>query len=487
MSENKYFLSGSTHHLHLLDFYYRPIFLLQKICIFIPENIDHPPYAIFSMINVLKALHEKLVGGPEQASLEARIFHEISLIAIIALFFYLGVNLFTKVPFVSVVMFSGMVLMTLLYVNSRYWGNLKSSIILFTIAGNALLVANYFLNSGINGPTLLIFTLSFFFTISVMPKKEYRMWFFLNIVVVLSLLTIEYLNPHLVKNSYINRISYFTDTAFSYVVIVGIISIIITYIRKSYEYEKNSSLEKSQELQQANESKTKLLSILSHDLRSPLNSIQSFLEILIEYKLEEDEKKAIKMSLLKETKNTQTMLQNLLSWTKSQMEGGVRCNLTNINLFDVLKITIDIQQTAAQEKAIKIRNEIDPSAVVLADVDMIKLVVRNIINNAVKFTRQGGEILLKTEIVNNEFLLSIQDNGIGISKDKQQYLFSYESTSTYGTKNEKGIGLGLLLCKEFTELQGGKISYTSIDQKGTTFTITFPSYETASSAISYAS
>ncbi|TDQ10042.1 sensor histidine kinase [Pedobacter metabolipauper] len=426
------------------------------------------------MIEIFRRIHRKLIGDPLAITMEARIFHEVCIVAIVSLVFFVGVNLFVRIPFVSAVMFSSAVLMTFLFVNSRYWGNSKTSVILFTILGNLMLIFNFFLNSGINGPTLLIFMLAFFFTTSVMPNKEYRFWVALNGFVVASLLTVEYYFPELVKNSYASRSGYFVDTGFSYLVIMTIISIILTYIRKSYEAEKNNSLKKSIALEQANESKTKLLSILSHDMRSPLNSIQSFLEVLIDYDLNEDEKKSITASLLNETKNTQTMLVNLLSWTKSQMETGLKVNRFELNGFETLKVTIDIQQTAALEKLISIRNEIDPGLFLFADADMLKLVFRNVVNNAIKFTRSGGEIVLSSRADVDYHVLIIADNGIGISAAKQPYVFSLDITSTYGTKHEKGVGLGLLLCKEYMEVQGGKISFESKEGVGTVFYLSFP-------------
>ncbi|RYZ47727.1 MAG: HAMP domain-containing histidine kinase [Sphingobacteriales bacterium] len=188
----------------------------------------------------------------------------------------------------------------------------------------------------------------------------------------------------------------------------------------------------------------------------------------------ENEKTEITQSLLRETKNTQVMLFNLLSWTKSQMEGGMKVNLNALKLSEVIEACLKLQHSAALEKMITISNQTDPEVCVLADLDMLKLVVRNLLNNAIKFTRPGGEIKIISEIKDGQGRLIVQDNGIGISPEQQKELFSMESSSTYGTNNEKGVGLGLMLCKEFTELQGGSISFTSIIGEGTAFNLSFP-------------
>lgn len=156
------------------------------------------------------------------------------------------------------------------------------------------------------------------------------------------------------------------------------------------------------------------------------------------------------------------------------MDGGTRVSLTPLNLNEVIETCLRIQHSAAMEKLITIRNTADPEICILADLDMLKLVMRNLINNAIKFTRSGGEIVISNDIKDGCGVLTIQDNGIGISPEQQKNLFSMETSSTYGTNNEKGVGLGLMLCKEFTEMQGGNISFTSCIGEGTTFNLSFP-------------
>ncbi|SDM22065.1 Histidine kinase-, DNA gyrase B-, and HSP90-like ATPase [Daejeonella rubra] len=111
------------------------------------------------------------------------------------------------------------------------------------------------------------------------------------------------------------------------------------------------------------------------------------------------------------------------------------------------------------------------SIIVLADKDMLQLVIRNLLNNAVKFTAVGGKISIRSTVENNNCIITVTDNGRGIPYDMQADLFSMKVKSTYGTRNEKGVGLGLALCKEFAEIQNGKIWFESVPGKGTTFYI----------------
>jgi len=425
------------------------------------------------MLNRIFALHKNLVGH-HTVSMEARIFHEVSLITIASLIISLLVNLITQVPYAALILSFTLALTAVLYISSRLYNRTQSSATIFCLALNLILVVNFFINSGYHGPTLLLFITSFFFSLAVMPKKQYPFWITLNILTIVSLLCIEYIYPSQVTNGYSSRSAAFLDLIFTYLGSVACILIILSYIVKSLISEKNKVLAISEDLRKANQSKTQLLSILSHDLRSPLNSIQSFLELLLEYDIDVNERQTIKAGLLKETKNTQIMLNNLLLWTKAQMEGGLQVSLTSVPLFQELKVVLEILQISALEKVITINNKINPDICIIADVEMIKIVFRNLISNAVKFTPSGGTINLKSQADGNFITFSVEDNGIGISAEKQAQLFSVGAESTYGTNNEKGVGLGLMLCKEFTELQGGTISFKSTLGKGSEFALTFP-------------
>jgi two-component system sensor histidine kinase/response regulator len=204
-----------------------------------------------------------------------------------------------------------------------------------------------------------------------------------------------------------------------------LIFIATTYIRKSYHQEKIVAEEKAEELKISNETKNKLLSILAHDLRSPLGSIQNYLEILSELNSDEIDRQSIEASLLNETKNTQQMLSNLLLWSKTQME-GVTVNLLPVNLKESILPAIRAQQSIAIEKKIKIEENINKSIMVLADRDMLQLVIRNLVNNAVKFTEAGGQIGIDAKIEDGICLITISDTGRGIPYEMQKDLFSWE-------------------------------------------------------------
>jgi len=426
------------------------------------------------MLNALSKLHTKLVGPADTTSVQARIFHEVCIMGILALPVSFIVNLFVGVPYLNIMLISIFLIICLVYYNSRYHNNLNSSVQLFTFFSNLFIPINYFFNAGIAGPTLLLSLLSVVFTVAVMPRRRALTWITFSVISMFIIFYIDYANPDLILNSYPDRAGLFMDLLSSYLATIVCIIVVLSYLIKSQQSENLKAIEASVALREANDSKTKLLSILSHDLRSPLNSIQGFLEILIDFDLEEDERKAIKAKLLKETKGTQDMLFNLLTWTKSQMDGGVKVNLVAVNLHQIIESCIDVQRTAALEKSITINNKVDAEVFVKADVDMLKLVIRNLLNNAIKFTNTGGEIATSSEVSSVTGTLIIKDNGIGIEENKAARIFTMNSESTYGTNNEKGVGLGLLLCKEFTELQDGKITVATSPKTGTAFSLHFP-------------
>jgi two-component system sensor histidine kinase/response regulator len=215
------------------------------------------------------------------------------------------------------------------------------------------------------------------------------------------------------------------------------------------------------------------MSIIAHDLRGPLSNIQNYLELVSEYGLDKEEREVVEGDLLKVTQSTLNMLSKLLIWSKSQMD-GVTVRLSDVNLSEALKNTLEMERILALKKDITLTYAIDPAINVVADSDMLQLVVRNLVSNAIKFTPRGGKVDVSTQIVMHECKIGITDNGKGIPAEQQGDIFSLKARSTFGTDNEKGVGLGLPLCKEFTEQQGGRIGFESAAGAGSTFFIFMP-------------
>lgn len=284
---------------------------------------------------------------------------------------------------------------------------------------------------------------------------------------------IEFYNPAIIEDLYISEATRYGDMVTTYFLCGLIMFMGLRYIKKNY-YESQELLEsKANDLETINQTKNKMFSIVSHDLRAPIASIQSYLEILSDMDIDHHDRKQIKGDLMQMTQNTDIMLSNLLMWSKSQME-GIILEKKLLSLDEVIRPVIEVFQSMAIKKGLTLNYEIEPFEI-FADKNMLQLVIRNILSNAIKFTHPGGTITLTARNTEDQhYEIIISDSGIGITDQIKDSLFSIKAASSYGTKNEKGVGLGLNLSKEFTEMQGGKIGFDSTLGQGSTFYIVMP-------------
>jgi signal transduction histidine kinase len=243
-------------------------------------------------------------------------------------------------------------------------------------------------------------------------------------------------------------------------------------------YLENLVEQRTKELNEVVGTNAKFVSIIAHDLRSPFCSILIVLEKLKESLNDHDIneiEKYVNMAF-NSAYRTLNLLDNLLAWTISQNREK-KFNPVKINLHDVLIDEIECINISAKQKQIRLNYSITSNVNILADLQMVKTILRNLISNAIKFTNNGGEITV-TVLKSKQFIeIAIKDTGIGISSEAQRRLFKIdEFHSTPGTNNEKGTGLGLLLCKEFVEINGGNIWIESEPGKGSEFKFTLPRY-----------
>ena len=244
-------------------------------------------------------------------------------------------------------------------------------------------------------------------------------------------------------------------------------------------------IEKDNFLQKLNADKDRFISILSHDLKSPFNSILGFSEVLTEdiRKLNTDEIEDIARNINKSARNTLYLLEDLLAWAMMQ-QGKIIFKPQKLSLADICKNILEILNPNAVAKNITINYYIADRIKVFADIDMIKTVLRNLISNALKFTNSGGTINVSSEENSENVTISISDNGVGIKAENIKKLFNIsEVITTKGTAEETGTGLGLLLCKEFVEKHGGKIWVESEVGKGSEFKFTLPISTSRANAI----
>jgi signal transduction histidine kinase len=262
-----------------------------------------------------------------------------------------------------------------------------------------------------------------------------------------------------------------------------------TLATNDYLKEKNEEIEMQKEiimkanydLRQLNKTKNKFFSIISHDLKTPLNSIIGFSNLLSENydQFTKAEHLQYINIIEKGADNTQKLLDNLLEWAQTQTNNdSFKPKLKN--LFELTNDVISILQHTADNKHIHILNYIDADLNAEVDENKIRTVFRNLISNAIKFTQKYGKVIISgSELKTNEqnlVMISVEDDGIGIPDDKINQLFSLsEKVSSPGTQNELGTGLGLLLCSEMIKRHQGEIWVESELNKGSKFTFTIPS------------
>jgi signal transduction histidine kinase len=230
---------------------------------------------------------------------------------------------------------------------------------------------------------------------------------------------------------------------------------------------------RSEELERLNQVKDKFFSIISHDLRSPINALAGLLDLLDKGAVKPEELSRHIHELKSRFNHTRTLLNNLLDWTLLQMD-KLNLQATRIDLHKLVDENIQLLGSVPN-KQIKLENRVPLNTIGFADSNTINLVIRNLMTNAIKFTNDGGRVIIAAEDHNNEWLISVEDNGVGMNDDVIKILFDKTAPyTTRGTANEKGTGLGLILCKEFVEKNGGKIFVESEEGMGSKFSFTVP-------------
>lgn len=267
------------------------------------------------------------------------------------------------------------------------------------------------------------------------------------------------------------------------VVVVALSAILLVTVYRSGQRRKQINLlllqhqeemqKRSEELEQLNEVKDKFFSIISHDLRSPINALAGLMDLLDKGAITPEELPIAVKELRSRFNHTRSLMNNLLDWTVLQMD-KMHLQASNVPLKKIVNENIELLGSI-QNKHVSMLNHIPETAIGYADSNTINLVIRNLLTNAIKFTNDGGEIIVAAEEKGSEIVVSVKDNGIGMTSDIQKKLFDKVNPySTRGTANEKGTGLGLILCKEFVEKNGGRIWVESNMDKGSTFWFTLP-------------
>jgi two-component system sensor histidine kinase/response regulator len=255
-------------------------------------------------------------------------------------------------------------------------------------------------------------------------------------------------------------------------ILAGTLALIFALLALSV-YFYRQSIAKNGELKELHAVKDKLLSVVAHDLRSPMGALLSMLKLANRNMLDAETQAQLLKDISTRVEDTYSLLDNLLRWSKSQMKGMVPAPA----YFDVLNETrtlMDSLQTVAAAKKITLNNHIGNHEV-FADRDMFAVVLRNLTTNAIKYTSAEGNVSLNSELSGDKLVISVRDTGIGMPQEVQDSLFKLSETkSKRGTRNETGTGLGLVLCADFVKANGGSIWFKSVQDEGSTFSFSVP-------------
>jgi two-component system sensor histidine kinase/response regulator len=236
---------------------------------------------------------------------------------------------------------------------------------------------------------------------------------------------------------------------------------------------KNQEIQaQASQLSNLNSTKDKLISIISHDVRGPLSSLRGLINLICKGELTQEEFMTNSVRIRHNLDLVQEDLDNLLYWAQSQLN-GLQIKNEETRVREIVGEKIKLFSDAADRKGITIINDVSENLAVLADRNHLSLVIRNLLANAIKFNSRGGSIWIQAKAMDERVEISVSDSGVGINSDDLKRLFNAQTHfSNVGTEREKGIGIGLLLTKEFIEKSGGSIWVTSEVGKGSTFTFT---------------
>jgi signal transduction histidine kinase len=278
------------------------------------------------------------------------------------------------------------------------------------------------------------------------------------------------------KNLQIKTQKVLIYASFLGLVFISVLLILAFFANKNNKQARLIISKNNQELTELNATKDKFFSIIAHDIKSPLSTIIGFCDFI---ELEGDnlprEKLRLYISLLgKNAKRTNDLLENLLEWSKLQ-RGIIKPRFEKVSMSTLINDVIMLYKDRADDKNILLQYNESREIFLELDTEMTKMILRNLISNAVKFTKTGGKVSVEIIEEKSNIAISVEDTGVGISTGRLSDLFRIEKNiSTPGTSEEKGSGLGLILCKELAEKQGARILVDSIQGKGSNFSLQFP-------------
>jgi two-component system, sensor histidine kinase and response regulator len=438
---------------------------------------------------IFRDIFEFLLGDKNEFSLQVRSFHFTCLSAFTLVLIGVIQNLLLGFLMIGLTMFVVNVSLVIVFVFSRFYNKRKGPVISFLVVCELIISANYFLNSGVDGPTLMVFFVALVFMIAITKNSWHVFLVLLNILIPSILLWLEYTNKIEVPSNYRNEAERYLDLGFSYGVCVIFMLLIARFVRNLMNDQRNDTLiqsklieEQNLQIQEANENLALLndrfkmiFSIISHDLRSPLSSIESYLLVLkANPDLAKEDRVMLESELLKLTKGSTSLLDNLLQWSRTQVKKD-SSEVYKFKVAPIIRSVCSLMGPIAGAKNIIIHDQVEDDLIAIGNEHQIEVVLRNLIQNAIKFSPLSSHIYIEAKEKDDNVEFTVRDQGVGISESKAKDLFIGLVSPSYGTSNEKGAGIGLLLSAEFVALQNGRIWIEETSSQGTKIKFTLKS------------
>jgi len=397
------------------------------------------------------------------------------------------INYFLRQYEALFILFVAIALLVILFVLSRVAKRVELAIGMFGVAINIFFSLIFLFAGGINGPNLLSFLIALFLMIVISPSKRTKMmWCVINICLLGTLLFVQYRHPDWVSFEYEKLADRLLDHWLQYVILSSVLYYGTSYIITNYEFERKSASGRAEairaqhleistqkdELERLNAEKDRLFSLIAHDLRAPLGNVYNYMDMLFQTALEPDKRQYIEQELKKQLAGASAMLTNLLMWAQQQIK-GITIKSEPVNLRSCIHDSLDIEFGTARAKGVGLELP-DEDVVANTDRDVVQIIIRNLVNNALKFTPPGGSVRVTAESTAKAVVVAVADSGMGMPEEVQATIFTLHTDPKTGTQNEKGVGLGLLLCKGLAEAMGGTLRFESTSGEGTTFILELP-------------
>lgn len=416
------------------------------------------------------------IGDEPNLTFENKIFNITSFIGSLLLFFMSVSNAMIQMDILGIVipLIASFFFLSLYYF-SRFEQRFALASILCIPLMYGLSSIMWFVNGGESGSIIHSMQVYFLFFFAILPRKYHIPFSLFHILNLSALYILEYAHPEWVF-PYKGRNEQMIDQVITLIFSIVCAYLIMMSIKSIYE-EKNKEIEKQKEaLQELNGLKDKMLSIISHDVRSPLGQLKSLLYLVTETDISQAQRDYLFKEVAKSVDETQNLLDTLVTWASLQLKDTkTLIKEEEIALKALVKQEGEVFSAQIKKKNLSLNCTIPSQLNIISDIHILGLVIRNLLSNAVKFSNFGGEILLGIEEKSDYIILYVRDNGVGISQERLNNLLHFgKNSSTIGTYKEKGSGLGLLLCKEFIEKSGGKLHIESELDKGTTFYVSIP-------------